>query len=247
MPGLYVVVSRAPGTIITELIYNSDHQNHIDGRSAEEMAGYGVSLSQFQLTADPYPSSAESIPASLAGEITRLRFVIAQIISELSGDAPVNWYDAITAPGLRYVGARVQRGVSIAIPNNFPTIISFSGGTADFNSTIPALVWDDMAQPTRFTAPLAGRYMAFCSVTWATNVTGRRQLNIGVNAFVVNGGSISNLAPTGFGQPQAITGLLNLNANDYVQFSASQNSGGNLNLVVEGARSIVGGLVFLGS
>lgn len=247
MPGLYVVISRAPGTIITELIYNSDHQNHVDGRSAEEMAGYGVSGSQFQLTEDPFPGSVESLPASLAGEITRLRFVIAQIISELSGGASVNWYDTMASPGLPFIGARVQRPTSITIPDAFGTVISFSGGSADFNSTVPALVWDDMGQPTRFTAPVAGRYMAFVSVTWTANSTGRRQLAIGVNNVFGNNPQLSNLAPSGVSQAQALTGLLDLAANDYVQFSAFQNSGGNLNLVLDGARSIVGGLVFLGS
>ena len=247
MPGLYTVISRAPGTIITELIYNSDHQNHVDGRSAEEMAGYGVSVSQFQLTDDPYPLSVESIPASLSGEITRLRFCLAQIIGELSGGETVNWYDPMNAPGLPFIGARVQRGTSITIPNAFGTVISFSGGTADFNSTAPALVWDDMAQPTRFTAPIAGKYMAFVSVTWTANATGRRQIAIGVNNVFGNNPQLSNLAPASGSQPQALTGLLDLAANDYVQFSAFQNSGGNLNLVVDGARSIVGGLVFLGS
>lgn len=242
MPGLYIVISRAPGTMITELIYNSDHQNHVDGRSAEEMAGYGVSSSQFQQIEDPYPGSVESLPASLAGEITRLRFTLQQIISELSGGSTdVNWYDPLNYPGIAFIGARVARASTVAIPNNSVTVISFSGGTVDFNSTIPAAVWDDMVQPTRFTAPVAGRYMAFFFGTWASNATGKRQLNMGKNSFTTIGDSQTHVAPVGNVQAQCITGFFDMVANDYIQFSVFQNSGGNLAFNAQ-----AGGIVFLG-
>jgi hypothetical protein len=240
MPGLYVVIPRAAGTLITELIYNFDHQQHVDGRSAESMAGYGVSGSQFQLTEDPYPGSVESLAPSLAGEITRYRFVLAQIIGEMSGGAPANWYDPINTPALPFIGARVARASTVAIPNNSVTVVSFSGGTVDFNSTVPAPVYDDMGQPTRFTAPVAGRYMAFCFATWAANSTGKRQINMGMNSFATIGPSQTNVAPTGNAQTQTITGIFNMAANDYVQFSAFQNSGGNLSFTA------AGGLVYLG-
>jgi len=246
MPGAYFVPTRLPGTQITELIYNADHQNHVDGRDAEFTGAYGISASQYQLTEDPDISAAGSVAPSLAGDITRVRFVLANIISELSGGAASNWYDTMSSPGLPFIGARVQRGTSVSIPNAFSTIISFSGAVSDFNSTVPAAVFDDMTQPTRFTAPVAGKYMAFCSVTWTANATGRRQLSITVNGVGGANAQFSNI-PGSLAQPQAVTGLLDLNANDYVQFSAFQNSGGSLNLTVDGASSIVGGIVFFGS
>lgn len=241
MPGLYVVIPRAAGTQITELIYNFDHQQHVDGRSAEFMAGYGVSGSQFQLTEDPYPGSVESLAPSLAGEITRYRFVLAQIIGQLSGGAASNWYDPINAPAFPFIGARVARASTVSIPNNSATVVSFSGGTVDFNSTVPAAVWDDMVQPTRFTAPVAGRYMAFFSGTWASNSTGKRQLNIGMNSFATIGASETNTAPVGNTQAQCVTSLFDMAVNDYIQFSVFQNSGGNLAFNAQGA-----GIVYLG-
>lgn len=244
MPGLYVVIDRAPGTLITELIYNGDHQNHVDGRAAEFMAGYGVSSSQFQLVEDPFPGSVEAIPASLSGEITRIRFVLAQIISQITGGASANWYDAIVAPGIATIGARIVRDTDITIPNNFGTVISFSGGAEDFNSG----VYDDMAQPTRFTAPIAGKYLAFCGVEWQAASGGRRQIQIGVNGLFSAQAVISNkVIGSSQVQTQALTGIVNLLANDYVQFSAFQNSGAPLNIVGDAPRSIFGGMVFMGS
>ncbi len=262
MPGLYVVVPRAAGTLITELIYNFDHQQHVDGRSAEFMAGYGVSASQMQLTEDPYPvttgfpGGTESIPPSLAGEITRIRFVLAQIISELSGGASANWYDAIVAPGLPFIGARVTKKTgNVSIPNNTTTVLNFSGGTVDFNSTDPAPVWDNMTNPTRFTAPVAGRYFAFGACTWsAGNPSVRLVLSIAMTPASQPGAVISNLSPDGSTQPQAITGLFDMQANDYVEFSVLQNSGGSLLLTTAAFSGLngsfptmTGGLVFLGS
>jgi hypothetical protein len=244
MPGLYVVPTRPAGTLITELVYNNDHQNHVDGRAAEFMGSYGVSSSQFQLTEDPYPNSVESFPPSLAGEITRMRFVLAQIITELSGGVSANWYDSIVAPGIATIGARIERNTDISIPNNFGTVISFSGGAENFNSG----VYDDASQPTRFTAPIAGKYMAFCAVEWQAASGGRRQLQIGVNGSFSSQAVISNkVIGSSQVQTQALTGFVNLAANDYVQFAAFQNSGSALNIVGDTPRSIAGGMVFLGS
>jgi len=244
MPGLYVVIPRAAGTLITELIYNFDHQQHVDGRSAELMGSYGVSGSQFQLEEDPYPGGVEAIPASLAGEITRLRFVLAQIISELSGGAASNWFDNLSAPGRAFIGARVVRTTALSIPDASATVISFSGGTENFNSG----AYDDMTQPSRFTAPIGGQYLATCSVVWAANSAGRRQLQIGVNGAFSNQAVITNLAPTSpQTQPQTVNGIVNLNANDYVQFVAFQNSGSSINLTPADSFSIAGALVFMGA
>lgn len=254
MPGTYVVISRAPGTLITELIYNFDHQQHVDGRSAEFMGSYGVSASQFQLTEDPLPGGTESLPPSLAGEITRIRFVLAQIISELSGGASANWYDAITAPGVPFVGARVVRTSVISIPNNSATVINFSGGTANFNSTDPSAVWSNSVNPSRFTAPIAGKYYAFASVVWNGGTDGtRRELSVALNTAAMPGTSVGNISPSGAVQPQSIACLFDMNANDYVEFSAFHTGGSGVTLTnatfsgLNGSLNTVGGLVFLGT
>jgi hypothetical protein len=249
MPGLYTITTRAAGTIITALIYNHDHQVHVDGRTATKMQSYGSSVTQLNVTEDPFPGGVESLPATLAGELSRLRFDIAAMASALSGGVAVNWYASLVAPGFATIGARVIRSSSVGIPANTPTIISFLNASADFNSG----VWVNGA-PTRFTAPNTGKYFAACSVTWAATVSAglskRRQLQIGVNGSFTNAPTKTAVTLPQEQQRQTITGLLNLTAADFVEFRAFQDSGDNpLNIIadVPPSASIVGALVFLGS
>jgi hypothetical protein len=251
MPGLYSVVSRAPGTLITALIYNSDHQAHVDGRSAMLMQSNGASLSQFNLQESPFGAdgTTENLPLSLAGELTRLRFVIAAIKTALSGGVPTVWWMPIPAPGFATIGARVARPTNISVPNNTLTTISFAGATtADFNSG----VWEGVVHPTRFTAPVKGLYYVAAGVLWdlvtpgGTAPGGRRQLQVGVNG-TFNQQIKTNTTTTGKQQWQTVTGLQKLSANDYVEFAGFQDSGGSLNLITAPPESIFGALVFFGS
>ena len=250
MPGQYVVITRAPGTQITALIYNSDHQRHVDGRSAgptvannnSAMGAYGVSLAQFQLTEDPFPGSVESLAQSLAGEITRLRFVSAQIKAQLSGGTPVSWYGAITAPGFAVVGARMLTATPQTISSGAGTAVTFAGGSADFNSG----VWNG-ANPTRFTAPSTGKYFCFCSIEYASNATGRRQVQVGINGSSPGLQIVSTLAANGVPTRLALSSVNQLTATDFVEFFTFQDSGGNLNLIADGTMSIAGGMVYLGT
>lgn len=79
MPGLYAHTTRTTGTVLTATIYNGDHQNHVDNHITTMIDDYSSNTTQMQSTADPYPASAESLATTLAGEIERLRYVIAQI------------------------------------------------------------------------------------------------------------------------------------------------------------------------
>lgn len=86
MAALYTHTTRAPGTTLTANIYNTDHQNHIDNGIPTQLDDYSSTVAQMQTTTDPYPAAAESQPTSLAGELERLRFVLAQITGE------AQWY-----------------------------------------------------------------------------------------------------------------------------------------------------------
>lgn len=244
MPGLYNIITRAPGTLISALIYNFDHQKHVDGRTATLVQSYSTALSQMNLTEDPFPSGSESLAASLAGELARLRFVIAALKSSLSGGAMVNWYDPMIGPGFATIGARVVRATAISIPNVTQTILNFTGNTADFNSGVWSVV-----NPTRFTAPVTGKYFAACGVLWnAASGSGRRDIRIGVNGvFSAQTARTDTVAATAHTQHQAMVGILNLVATNYVEFAAFQDSGVTMQLTGESRQSIVGGLVFLGS
>lgn len=86
--GLYSHTTRSVGTILTAAIYNSDHQNHITNQNPSMTGGYSDDVTQMKLTSSPGATGSESLAASLADELERLRFAIARIV-----DQP-NWYDA---------------------------------------------------------------------------------------------------------------------------------------------------------
>jgi hypothetical protein len=143
----------------------------------------------------------------------------------------------MTSPAPPAVGARIERSTTQVIPDSFGTPLNFTGGTANFNTG----VWSS-GMPTRFTAPSTGKYFAFCAVTWAAATGGIRQVQIGVNGSFSSQAVINNTAPaTAPTQGQAVTGLLNLTAADYVEFAATQTSGGGL------AVTPTGGLLYFGT
>jgi|ERR671914_2294522 hypothetical protein len=88
MPALYSHTSRAPGTVLTANIYNTDHQNHIDNGIPTQLDDYSSSVGQMQATTDPGEVGSESQATSLAGELERLRFAI----KEVKGTA--QWYQS---------------------------------------------------------------------------------------------------------------------------------------------------------
>lgn len=86
--GLYSHTSRATGTILTAAIYNGDHQNHITNDNPSMQGAYSDSVAQMQTQTTPGGLGSESLAASMAGELERLRFVIARITGK------TNWYEA---------------------------------------------------------------------------------------------------------------------------------------------------------
>lgn len=79
MTGLYSHTTRTTGTTLTAAIYNADHQNHIDNHTPAKMDDYSSSVAVMQTTTDPGEDGTESQATTLAGEIERLRFAIAEI------------------------------------------------------------------------------------------------------------------------------------------------------------------------
>lgn len=242
--GLYSIVTRAPGTILTALFYNADHQAHVDGRTATLVAGYSQALGQMQLVTDPFPGSVESLPLSLGGEVERLRFVIAALKQVLNaGTALPWWYSPVSLPAFTTVGARVQKNAAFPIPGAGTTIIDFAANTAAFNTNS---TWVG-GTPTRFTAPVTGKYAVGCSVTWAfSNVTTTYQLTVGVNGVFGVLASPQNTNPGSLiPQHQTLAGILALTAGDYVEYAATTD--GVTSLLVDAAQSPVGYLLFLGN
>lgn len=85
--GLYSHTTRASGLTLTANIYNTDHQNHIDNHNTEQMDDYSSSVAEMQTQTDPYPGEAESQSTSLAGELERMRYQLAEIMGN------TYWYE----------------------------------------------------------------------------------------------------------------------------------------------------------
>lgn len=90
--GLYSHTTRGTGTILTALIYNADHQNHITNQNPEMTGAYSDSVGEFQTTFDPGGVGSENLPANLADELAAQRFVI----QAMHGGS--QWYDVPAVP-----------------------------------------------------------------------------------------------------------------------------------------------------
>lgn len=78
MPGLYSITNRISGELITATKYNQDGQVHVDNQTPQATDDYSSSIGQMQSQSDPGELGSESLSTSLAGEIERLRFAIAE-------------------------------------------------------------------------------------------------------------------------------------------------------------------------
>ena len=79
MAGNYTHTSRADGLTLTATIYNNDHQNHINNMTPAGVDDYSTNTAEMQTQSDPGEVGSESAPTSLAGELARIRFAIAEI------------------------------------------------------------------------------------------------------------------------------------------------------------------------
>jgi hypothetical protein len=124
MAGNYTHTTRADGIILTAAIYNADHQNHVDNFTPTGLDDYSVDVAQMRTQTDPGASGSESMATSIAGEIARIRYVLARLIDK------TYWYDtpgsaaAITGNitltatdfGIQNVSKRITANAEITLP-----------------------------------------------------------------------------------------------------------------------------------
>jgi hypothetical protein len=127
-------------------------------------------------------------------------------------------------------GARVRRTTTALVDTAATAVLSYDA--TDFN--VGGVF--NSAQPTRMTAPVAGRYLIVATVRWESDVTGgRRTIALEVNGTSqiarsnVSGYSLGGVAP--FSPEQAAQAIYKLNAGDHVEVWAYQDSGSTLNLL----------------
>lgn len=124
MAGNYTHTTRADGLILTGAIYNSDHQNHVDNCTPTGLDDYSTNAAEMRTQTDPGGVGSESLATSIAGEIARIRYVLARLIDK------TYWYDtpgsaaAITGNitltaadfGIQNVTKRITANADITLP-----------------------------------------------------------------------------------------------------------------------------------
>lgn len=90
--------------------------------------------------------------------------------------------------------------------------------------------------PTRLTAPVAGKYLVSGSAEFASNATGLREVVLYFNGTTIHT-RVQIAALSGAVTVLNITDQLSLAAADYVELRVRQTSGGALNVVTSGVHS----------
>jgi hypothetical protein len=124
-------------------------------------------------------------------------------------------------------GARVKRSSAATFDSGVSAWLSFN--VTDYN--VGGVF--DAVQPTRMTAPVAGRYLIIATARWDANTAGRRTIALELNH---SAGTIarSNVSPYWTGNSlapeQSVQVVYKMNAGDYVEVFAMQDSGGALSM-----------------
>lgn len=135
---------------------------------------------------------------------------------------------------------RRQRSTSQTIPDNSLTEVGFTTAVAgSFNRGIP------FTAPSTFTTPITGIYIFGATVAFADNVNGTRYIEVIKNDSVVLCAMESN---SGSGAIHYVTTSSSapLNKTDTIKLRVLQNSGGNLDIVVNAEQSPVFWAIYVG-
>jgi hypothetical protein len=152
-----------------------------------------------------------------------------------------NVADAVTDTSTAYA-VRAYNSAAITVPSATPTILTFDSERRDDGGL------HSMASNTsRLTAPVAGWYSIFATLTFQFNATGFRAANIKLNGTtIISGLEFPAISTSTEGTLLAPATLYYLNANDYVEISCYQDSGVSLNVSVLANYSPEFGMIKVG-
>lgn len=149
---------------------NAEFDNILNNLSPTGISGYSQNLAQYQQVTSPLDTGGSpDLPTDLAGEITRLRYQILQI---LGADA-TNWYDQPTAtlsglagivfgnsvPATRIESISSPSYVNILTPNGSTTTVTLKGSTNNITYYINGVRYElttDVILSGLSTAPTTG-------------------------------------------------------------------------------------------
>ncbi len=160
--GLYTHRTRNAGEIVTDVLYNTAHQNQLQNDIPNQAGALSDTLSDYQATQDPAPGGVVNLVASILEEFQQLRFALEDIKTQLNGGTPLGqWYIPVDVDPTVQLGkgARVQRSTLQSIAFKTITPIVFDTVEYDTGVTDPAVdpFWS-VSNPTRLTAKVDGLY-----------------------------------------------------------------------------------------
>src|SRR6266540_1216557 len=127
--------------------------------------------------------------------------------------------------------ARVYHNIAQTLTTAVTLVLAFNSERFDTDT-----IHDTVTNNTRLTCKTAGVYAIGASAEFAANATGYRQLQIRLNAVT----AICEQDITSIGavvHRMSLATVYQLAVNDYVELTATQNSGGNLNINATGNHS----------
>jgi len=122
MPGLYTITTRASGTILTAVIYNADHQNHVNNADALHSGGYSDNVPLMQAIASPGDIGSEILANSTADELKHIRFILMAL------KGTTQWYENPSGKAAVSAGPLILQGAWDANTNT-PHLTSGVGTT----------------------------------------------------------------------------------------------------------------------
>lgn len=180
MAANYTHTTRSSGTVLTDTIYNADHNNHITNMIPTIIDDFSVNDAQMQTVRDPYPGAAISLASSLSEELSSIRFMIKQITGQ------AQWY--IDAPTFIDVSGFTMTG-NIVMGDNSVTGIDTLTFT-DTAGTIAGIQNQNLVDKSA-TETIAGVWaLGTPSALVGTNISGTAA---GLTAGAVS--TITGLAP----------------------------------------------------
>lgn len=114
------------------------------------------------------------------------------------------------------------------ISNNTRTILLFN--TEEFDTDT---IHDTGSNTGRLTAKLAGKYLATCSVRWAANATGDRIVSIKKNGTTLISENCNDSVDANNVLLSGSPVIVSMAVNDYIEVEVYQDSGGDLDVVLD--------------
>ena len=161
-----------------------------------------------------------------AGIEGRLYYVTDELVLERDSGSAWQSYSTVD------IGCRVYNSSNISINNNTATALTFDSERYDTDT-----MHSTSSNTGRITIKTAGKYIIGATVEFAVNGTNIRQIYPQVNGSTIIAVQ-SAPATSGTNQTRMVFNTIySFAVNDYIELIAYQNSGGSLNVTVNGNYS----------